>query len=158
MLVYIMRHGEAESLAGNDNDRELTPLGAYECALMGQWASTMRPCVDCIWVSPYIRAKQSLAALRANWTSASATLDIQEFLTPNGNVTAAADALWDLAYLGIESVLVVSHMPLISFLVEKIDSDNQSPMFDTSSLACIELNPKNHIGNLLWLKTPSECI
>ncbi len=158
MLVYIMRHGEAESLAGRDKERQLTPLGASECALVGRWMSAFQPQVDYILTSPYVRVMQSLAALRAGWPSEKAVVETHDYLVPNAPAEKAAHYLWDLAYSkSVDSVLVVSHMPLVSFLVEALDSGKQSPIFCTSGLACIELDCEHQLGHLRWIKAPNEC-
>lgn len=158
MLVYIMRHGEAESLAGRDKDRQLTPLGASECALVGRWLGAIQSEVDYILTSPYVRVMQSLAALRVSWPSAKAIVETHDYLVPHAQAENAASYLWDLANAGtVDSVLVMSHMPLVSFLVEALDAGKQSPIFCTSGLACIELNSETQIGSLKWVKAPSEC-
>lgn len=158
MLVYIMRHGEAESLAGRDKERQLTPLGASECALVGRWISAIQPHVDYILTSPYVRAIQSLAALRVSWPSSGAIIETHDYLVPQASAEQAASYLWDLANANtVSSVLVVGHMPLVSFLVEALDAEHQSPIFCTSGVACIELNTENQTGKLKWIKAPNEC-
>lgn len=158
MLVYIMRHGEAESLAGRDKERQLTPLGASECALVGRWMSALQPHVDYILTSPYVRAIQSLAALRVSWPSERAVVESHDYLVPQASAEQAASYLWDLANAeAVSSVLVVSHMPLVSFLVEALDAGRQSPIFCTSGVACIELDTETQQGWLKWIKAPNEC-
>lgn len=158
MLVYIMRHGEAESLAGRDKDRQLTPLGASECAAVGRWVSAIQPQVDYILTSPYVRVMQSLAALRVSWPCEQAVVETHDYLVPQAPAEKAANYLWDLANAkAVSSVLVVSHMPLVSFLVEALDAGRQSPIFCTSGIACIELDVETQRGQLKWIKAPNEC-
>ncbi|GGA90461.1 phosphohistidine phosphatase [Neiella marina] len=158
MLVYIMRHGEAESLAGRDRERQLTPVGASECAQVGRWLSTIQSNIDYALTSSYVRAEQSLAALKTSWKFGHAVEETHDYLIPSASADAAASYLWELANAkAVNAVLVVSHMPLVSFLVEALDSGRHAPIFCTSGVACIELNTDNQLGHLKWIKAPHEC-
>ncbi|MCM2679230.1 phosphohistidine phosphatase SixA [Echinimonas agarilytica] len=158
MLVYIMRHGEAESLAGRDKERQLTPLGSSECALVGRWLSALQPKIDYVLSSPYVRAQQSLEAVKTSWHFGHAVEETHEYLIPAAHAEQAAGYLWELANAkAVSSVLVLSHMPLVSFLVEALDSAKQSPIFWTSGVACLELDIETQMGALKWIKAPNEC-
>ena len=153
-----MRHGEAESLGGRDKEGQLTPLGSSECAQVGRWISAIQPQVDYILTSPYIRVIQSLAALRSCWPSKGAIVETHDYLIPQASAHKVASYLWDLANSKtVDSVLVLTHMPLVSFLVEALDAGRQSPIFCTAGIACIELNTETQLGRLKWLKAPNEC-
>lgn len=158
MLVYVMRHGEAESLAGRDRERQLTPVGASECAQVGRWLTSIQPSIDYALVSPYVRAEQSLVALKSGWKFGHAVEETHDYLTPSASADSAASYLWDLANAeAVKSVLVVSHMPLVSFLVEALDSGRHAPIFCTSGVACLELDTNTQLGQLKWIKAPHEC-
>ncbi|MBW8190424.1 phosphohistidine phosphatase SixA [Neiella marina] len=158
MLVYVMRHGEAESLAGRDRERQLTPVGASECAQVGRWLSSIQHTVEYALVSPYVRAEQSLEALKTSWKYGNAVEETHDYLIPSASAESAASYLWDLANAkAVNAVLVVSHMPLVSFLVEALDSGRHAPIFCTSGVACLELDTESQLGHLKWIKAPHEC-
>ena len=52
-------------------------------------------------------------------------------------------------------VLLVSHMPLVSFLVEAFTLPDQAPIFSTGQLACIDYRP-GVSGRLLERLSPQE--
>ncbi|WP_086110064.1 phosphohistidine phosphatase SixA [Xenorhabdus vietnamensis] len=155
MYVFIMRHGDAALDAMNDATRELTPQGCQESQKMACWLSQQSPDVDCVLVSPYIRAAQTLKVVRENL----ALPDDEEVLielTPSGDVALVASYLHVLSTQGYKSVLVVSHLPLVGYLVSELCPGQISPMFATSSIACVELEHQTEKGCLLWQISPAQ--
>ena len=69
MNIWIMRHGEAGFDAPTDSERTLTEKGKNAAFLQGKWLGEQ--CIprniqfDKILVRPYVRAQQTLTALKA---------------------------------------------------------------------------------------------
>lgn len=57
--LYLMRHAEAEALAGDDTKRPLTPHGSRQAQTMGRWLSANGHLIDMVCRSPYLRARQT---------------------------------------------------------------------------------------------------
>lgn len=51
-----------------------------------------------------------------------------------------------------DNILMVSHLPLVGYLVQSLCPVAGAPMFATSGLACIEWQDDK--GVLLWLEGP----
>ncbi|MBI6548697.1 phosphohistidine phosphatase SixA [Xenorhabdus lircayensis] len=155
MYVFIMRHGDAALDSISDATRELTPRGCQESQKMACWFSQQVPDIDYVLVSPYIRAEQTLKAVRENL----ALPDNEEVLaelTPSGDVALVASYLQVLATQGRKAVLVVSHLPLVGYLVSELCPAQTPPMFATSSIACVELDHQAERGRLLWQTSPAQ--
>ncbi|MGM0935751.1 MAG: phosphohistidine phosphatase SixA [Pseudomonadota bacterium] len=155
MQVYIMRHGDAALQAASDAARALTQKGRDDSALMAQWLNKRNPVIDNVLVSPYLRAQQTLQVVREN-LSLPMQAEVMEMLTPGGNATFVADHIRDLAVTGANAVLVVSHLPLVGYLVSELCPHEAPPMFITSSIACIEIDVVHHKAHLDWMLSPSQ--
>ena len=59
MKIFIMRHGDAANIAGDDSLRPLTEQGDLEAKIMGQWLLHKKTKLLDVFVSPYIRAQQT---------------------------------------------------------------------------------------------------
>ena len=62
ILIFIMRHGEAEGLLTDDKSRQLTAVGSAEVGASSRWLAESY-CLDnqiaTALVSPYTRTRQS---------------------------------------------------------------------------------------------------
>lgn len=157
MQVYIMRHGDAALQAASDAERALTQKGIDDSALMAQWLSQRNPAIDKVLVSPYRRAEQTLQVIRDKLIIP-AQFDVMDMLTPGGNAAFVADHIRDLAVTGTNTILVVSHLPLVGYLVSELCPNEAPPMFTTSSIACIEVDVKHQKAHLDWMLSPSQLI
>lgn len=83
MQVFIMRHGEAVLDAASDAVRPLTLCGRDESRLMAAWLNTKSVDIERVLVSPYLRAKQTLAMVREAMTLPEE--EVLPELTPSGN-------------------------------------------------------------------------
>ncbi|MCV5745629.1 phosphohistidine phosphatase SixA, partial [Escherichia coli] len=54
----------------------------------------------------------------------------------------------------LESLLFVSHLPLVGYLTSEFVKEMTPPMFPTSGLVCIEYEPQTQRGEVLWHITP----
>ena len=156
MQIFVMRHGQAEMLAANDAQRPLTQSGIEEAHVMGQWLLKNSLAFDCIFVSPYTRAQQTADAVinALNYVVKRETLAI---ITPEDNakdVHGYLDAICSQEQY--KSILLVSHMPLVSYLVAELTVEHTMPMFQTASVAHIAYNLDKMSGELLALVSPND--
>ncbi|MGL5951621.1 Phosphohistidine phosphatase sixA [Providencia rustigianii] len=155
MQVYIMRHGDAAIQAASDAARPLTQKGKDESLLMAQWLNERRPNIDTVLVSPYLRAEQTLQEIRHSLLLPEQA-QTMEGLTPGGNAAWIADQIRDYVSLGAKAILVVSHLPLVGYLVSELCPHEAPPMFTTSTIACIEVDEKQVSSHLEWMLSPSQ--
>lgn len=148
MKIYIMRHGEAGYSASSDAARTLTTYGRQQSKQMAQWLKSQGVYFDFALVSPYIRAQQTLSAVGSVISMPKA--EVCNALTPGGSSSLVSDYLAVLAEQGITSALVVSHLPLVGYLVSELCPPVSPPMFATATVACVELSP-NGEGTLEWM-------
>ena len=125
MKIIVMRHGDAVLGADDDAGRSLTERGRQQSLAMSQWLGPQLPDIDRVLVSPYLRA--------------------------HGDVTHASDYLRALEGEA-HTLLVVSHLPLVGYLVADLCPGVTPPMFATSAMAAIELQQGR--GHLLWQHSP----
>ncbi|GHG68275.1 phosphohistidine phosphatase [Alishewanella longhuensis] len=153
--VVIMRHGEAQPLAATDSQRTLTEHGRHEVQQMALWFSEAYPAFDYVWVSPYVRARET-AALMLERLPQGAKLEVLPELVPEASAVKLQQRLDLLLAAEPDArVLMVSHMPLVSFLVEAFTMPGQAPIFSTASLCCIGYTTARG-GKLLERNSPLE--
>lgn len=117
MHIFIMRHGEAGFHAFNDKDRPLTARGEDQAEQQGLWLNE-QTVPDLILVSPYLRAQQTYQLARQPFKQ-SIPVETWDNLTPYGNAALVADYL-DTLNENIQSVLIVSHLPLVDDIVTEL--------------------------------------
>lgn len=155
MQVYIMRHGEAALEAASDSARPLTHCGCNESRQMALWLNKQVPGIDLVLVSPFLRAEQTLSEVQ-DCLALPKKVEVLPFLTPDGDVVKVARHLEALAHQGLSAVLVISHLPLVGYLVSELCPNEAPPMFATSGIACIHYDPLNATGKLEWQVSPSR--
>lgn len=153
MYIYIMRHGEAVPDMLNDRQRPLTSVGVSEAKSASTWLSQQtrahKTQISHAFVSPYIRAQQTFAQL-------SKGLDLAETLTlddirPTGDCFTMHHFI-DVFCAERESVsalLMVSHMPFVSYLVDELCGQPLSIIFATGSIICIDYDVSQSKGKLI---------
>ena len=149
MKIIVMRHGDAVLGADDDAARALTERGRQQSLAMSQWLVAQLPRIDRVVVSPYLRAQQT-------WQTISSVLphgvvETLDELVPHGHADRVSDYLRALEG-EVESVLVVSHLPLVGYLVAELCPGVTPPMFATSAMAAVEL--ESGLGRLLWQQSP----
>lgn len=145
-----MRHGEAAHYAASDAERELTQHGR------SQSVAVARACelqgfkdFDLVLVSPYIRAQQTWQTISALFSTDE--LQTYEEITPYGDSEEVFSFVSAIAQVqNLESVLLVSHLPLVGYLTSEFVADLTPPMFPTSGLACVDFDTDTQKGELLW--------
>lgn len=158
MRIYIMRHGEAHTFAGSDEDRPLTERGELQSVDIARWLAQALPDgkLDLVLVSPYLRAQQTWQACENVLPPAKRVLT-EDGITPYGDSEHVASYLRALVSVDApSSILVVSHLPLVGYLTAEFDADMQPPMFPTSSVSCIDYDAATGKSEVLWMKSPSQ--
>ncbi|WP_137221733.1 phosphohistidine phosphatase SixA [Shewanella sp. MEBiC00475] len=139
MQLFLMRHGEASFDAPSDKERKLTETGRIETELMANWLAKQVSHFDLVIVSPYLRAQQS-------WQEVSTHLPeprkwvVDDDVVPSGDPKIAVDII--LAYAEqykADNVLVISHMPILGFMVSEFVPSMEPPLFATSAVAHIDM-------------------
>ncbi|MFG1174272.1 phosphohistidine phosphatase SixA [Erwiniaceae bacterium CAU 1747] len=155
MQVFIMRHGDAALDAASDSVRPLTHCGCEESRQMAAWLNGQSVEIERVLVSPYLRARQTLNTVREALTLPAGEEVLPE-LTPGGDPGQVASYLQVLAGQGVKSALVISHLPLVGYLVAELCPQEAPPMFSTSAIACVNVNPDSAQGKLEWQVSPAK--
>ncbi|MFD2180215.1 phosphohistidine phosphatase SixA [Veronia pacifica] len=157
MQIYILRHGEATPFAASDEQRPLTEHGAEQTAIIADWLSSqLKEGIDTVLVSPYLRAQQTWQ-VSEKYLPAPRKVITDDGITPYGDGEDVADYL--RAMISIEkpdSILLVSHLPLVGYLTSELVLGIQPPVFSTSAVACVDYDPETEKGKLLWLQSPGK--
>lgn len=155
MQIFIMRHGQAATYADSDAKRPLTSQGVLEAELMGKWMVKMAISPDMVWVSPYVRAQQTFEHL-------SKSVDVKlhqtnSLITPSGSASEVHDLIdGELADSDIKQLLLVSHMPIVSYLTSALTAHQQAPLFQTAGVVEIEYDVKAMKGDFVRMVSPID--
>ena len=159
MLLFILRHGEAEagSPGGNDADRRLTPKGAQTLRRALTRAATAGVKPEMVLASPYLRARESAEIAREIFGLAEPVLP-SNALVPDSH----PEAVWDeiRVHAGASQLLLVGHNPLLSYLLTVLlGAGEYSIDLKTAGLACVDVGSVGAQlrGRLVWLLTPEVC-
>ena len=142
-----MRHGQAEAFAADDASRRLTDKGVWQAEQSAMRLQAHGIVPDRIISSPYIRARQTAKACATAWDVTA----IEE----NGAFTPDDDPQQALDKLSVDTgtVLLVSHMPLVSYLTGLLlDANPYAGLrFGTASAAILDMDyPAAGLGVLSW--------
>jgi len=132
MKVWVLRHGEAESHARSDAERELTAQGREE--VLRSAAQLIGQPIQAIIASPYVRAQQTAQLVREA-LGFEPEIRTEAWLAPDSNPLSVVDHL-DSA----DNILLVSHNPLVGSLISYLQHGHlrePQPM-STASLAELE--------------------
>ena len=140
MLLYVLRHAEAEALSpsGLDADRPLTEAGTKRMKAVARAIAKMEPDLEAILVSPLLRARQTAEPVAAACRF-KGELQVTESLLPGSD---PATLLEELAASDWKTVLVVGHEPHLGRLFGRLVSgrkDCEVPM-KKASLAVFEIH------------------
>lgn len=152
MLIYLMRHGEAEPGADSDHTRELNRKGVMDNRTVIDKLKERSPIIDQAMTSPYQRARQTTSALLG--ISPSLRCDVNQNLVPDGNVY---DLLDSLEQTNSTQLFLVSHNPLLSDLLAlMVDGTLESDRhMGTSHIACVSMDiVAPGCGELIYTLTP----
>lgn len=131
MIIRIMRHGDAPTI---DGERQLSTRGYAEVEAMGAWLARQEEPIEQILVSPLLRAQQTYQTLAPY-------LDYEYSLLSEGLLKPEADPSIASSYfesLDAGSVLLISHMPLVSNLLMRWLPEEMR-YFPTAAIAEVQL-------------------
>jgi len=155
MTIFILRHGQAEAQVTTDEVRKLTDKGRNDTERVVRSRVSVMASLKQIWASPLVRAQQT-AVIAASYFP-DLIIQTTELLVPEANPQALIDWLDEINSQQLidsnQSILLVSHQPLVGSLVNKLCSkpNDYYPM-GTSSLAAIDARVvAADMGDLLWL-------
>jgi len=152
-----MRHGQAEMMAYSDAERNLTDIGRLESELMAKYLVEQDVSLDAVLVSPYVRAQQTWESVSPFFEGVT-NIQILPCLTPAGSARKSVDEILALQAAGIESVLLVSHLPLVGYIVGELAPSAGVPAFSTSAVGHISLNDDDGFAELVSLTTVPQVI
>ncbi len=156
IYLFIMRHGEAESPRLDDKSRQLTALGREQAKQAALWLK-QHYCesgsVDLALVSPYRRARQTHDMVSLEIVADK--VESNEDITPEGSPKLVSDYIDARVHNAINakktirSLLIVSHMPFVSYLVDELCQSYTTSLFSTASIAVIRYSLGQHKGTLV---------
>lgn len=155
MHIFILRHGHAEAQVTTDDARNLTSTGRTVTHSVIRDALPQLQSVQQIWASPLVRAQQT--AHIALHFFPHLQLQTIDCLIPEANpqdVYAWLESMRENSSVDLQSVLLVSHQPLVGSLVNQLCGQSEHfHAMDTSSLAAIKTDVvAPAMGELLWLR------
>lgn len=152
MKLILIRHGDALPWSERgDAGRALSPAGIQEViSVRGQISEWLDDCAQVLH-SPYLRACQTAELLIEGRSPALAQSDA---LLPESSPRLACAAIE--AYEGQETLLVVTHQPLIGSLVNWLCQGHAGQLaWGTAQVALIEADwPAADLGRLLGCHSP----
>ncbi len=138
MILYLLRHGEAQARAHSDSERPLTVKGQQDVVSVAWQFAARKLKLDCCWVSSYLRASQT-ADIFLNQLEQSVKSESTDSLIPE---VRANIVIRKLAETTSQHVLLVSHNPLLSELNAVLTQGDITDMhiLSTSELVCITMD------------------
>lgn len=155
MIIFVMRHGEAEPYKQDDQSRHLTRFGVTQSEHAAKWMvkqlkeNANLSQVDLTLVSPYVRTIETLTAVEA-FLAIERTVKTDK-VTPVGNAKQVQNLI-DFELLQdntIQCLLIISHMPLVSLLSDVVCHGFNARIFDTADVLMIDYDPVLSMGSQL---------
>ena len=97
-------------------------------------------------ISPYLRAQQTWESVRPFFPEVFNVQTIKS-LTPSGSAIKSVNEILALQASGIKYLLIVSHLPLVGYIVGELAPEAGVPAFTTSAVGHVELDD-NGFGQL----------
>lgn len=163
LTLFIMRHGDAEPAQALKADaiRPLSPMGEHEVLASSVWlndyiAQRGGAGLDWLTVSPYIRAQQTATIVESEVPVQ--VRDICDDAVPESDPATFAEwfyAMLETRYANAKHVMLVSHMPFISYLVATLDKQTPPLLFPTAAMAEIRVNVTTGQAEFVRMIAPS---
>ena len=152
MQLFIMRHGEAQHQAESDMQRELTEYGISEVSDMARLLKEEQ--FDLVIVSPFVRAVQTADILIKQLSLTTPIIEC-ELITPAGSAEQVHDYIDGLlAEKEYKKILLVSHMPVICYLLAELTIGGHMPIFQTGGVATVDYRPTEMKGDFVEMLCP----
>ena len=111
MLLYLIRHGEAEETTKPDAERDLTQNGKEQVEKLAAKITSTVEAPTLLLSSPFKRAVQTAEAFRDGWDI---PLEIVDWLLP---WSEPSQVLEELKNLPQQSIALVGHLPCLGLLL-----------------------------------------
>ena len=148
MLLYLLRHADAESYATSDARRKLTPLGIAEAERVGRFCADHKIAPKRILASPYDRATQTATLVgRELGISPETGFFLESGMAPE----TALDELRDVTS---DSMMLVGHEPDLSQLIALLTGASIHIM--KASLTLVEASSFRPNAGILRFSVPVE--
>lgn len=134
MKIFIMRHGQAAMMAPSDETRPLTSYGESQAIQQGKKLKDKISHIEKVLVSPYLRTNQTFDGVNFAFEG-QLTKEICNDLTPHGESRLVVDYLEMLKDQGVQSVLVISHIPMVHDLIYDLSHQSKPLSYSPSSFA-----------------------
>ena len=147
MIVYLIRHGEAEnqSESGRDADRNLTELGHRQAQAIAMFLTD--PESDSpvrVLASPYSRTQQTASAI---WSSLDHPNQSEERLAAHKSVPDILEVITDTP---VPVLAVISHNPIISRTADVLTAGPSAPNIYSmrpGQLIALKIDQSNPLGS-----------
>ena len=119
MNIYLVRHGQAESVSstGRDEDRQLTDQGKMEIAALGKTLGRLNVSLDAIFSSPFKRAQMTGNLIADNLLDSPIPQVVAEMACGANFDTLRTKLAKD--YKKLRNLLLVGHMPDLGEIVSE---------------------------------------
>ena len=134
MKIVILRHGEAAH-AIPDRDRSLTEYGRRQIESQYQWLKEQNFQPELILHSPYKRTVETASLAEAYFPNVE--MQVEPLITPDGNPEMIAQLV---PALEKQQVLIVSHMPMVSYLTKTFLPELDIFSYPVAGLCWLELS------------------
>ncbi|MCL2919523.1 phosphohistidine phosphatase SixA [Shewanella litorisediminis] len=152
MQLFLMRHGEAGYQAQSDRDRTLTDTGRYHTRLMSNFLNRLVTDFDLVLVSPYLRAQQTWQEVATHFPEPRKWVTADDLVPSADPATAASLILAYAEQYKADKVLVISHMPLLGYLVSELVAGTEPPLFATSGVCLLDKHAEQ--CHQVWMHNP----
>lgn len=157
MQLYIMRHGQANPVGPIDENRPLNEAGEREVVAMANWAISNNVEFEHVIVSPFVRAQQTCEIFLRELSQSSCPKTSVNIITPFGDAKQVHDYIDGfIAQHHLKSLLIISHMPLVSFLTAELTYDQSAPIFQTAAILNIDYDMGKMKGTMMSLSSPHD--
>ncbi|MCE9561483.1 MAG: histidine phosphatase family protein [Planctomycetes bacterium] len=168
MLLYLIRHAEAEDLGGaitRDFDRPLTAKGRTQSQLLAKSFAARGIVIDTVAASPLVRAHQTATELLSVWAPGTRPVTCDELAIGMLKPAKLTTWLMELPANGSrlpsrseKAIAAVGHMPdLGEYLEWLLGADVGTIHFAKAGAACVRVKGSDitrGCGALEWLITP----
>ena len=156
MLLYLLRHADAEGVRTTDAARELTPEGKRQAAAVGAYCQRQGIGPELILASPYRRTMQTAEAVAR--ALGGVTLQNEPFLKSGMDPLGAFEGLQGYGWAG--SLLLVGHQPDLGQLAAALLGINDAGGMEVgkATLIALEVDRLAPRGGSLRFFVPVEMI
>ncbi len=150
-FIYLVQHGEAVEKQVNP-ERPLTDTGRETIQKMARFLESNRICIDVIWHSPKLRARQTAEIFGSSLNIHS--LHEYKELDPDESVKKTAKLIQKAQQ---QKIMIVGHLPHLSRLAGLLltgDENQELITFEKGSILCLNYQDIG-VSLIRWFILPS---